>query len=1150
MGLKFYFGGSGAGKSARVYRDVIEWSLREPKRRFFVIVPDQFTMQTQKDLVSRHPDRGIMNIDVLSFGRLTHRILEEVGGEDIPVLDDTGKNLILRKVASGLKDRMKVLGRGLNRPGYIHEIKSVICELMQYGIGVEEVGRMAETAKGRGLLCAKLTDIGLLYEAFLNYIHERFITTEESLDLLCRALPRSALIRDSVVVFDGFTGFTPLQNRVLQELMTLCKQVWVTILIDTAEDPFKIDGEQKLFHLSKKTTISLCKLQEEAGAGREEDVYLSGAPVKRHEGNAFFDCLERGLFRTGNRASREAQEAQDVCRIYKLDDPRREAEFVCRRILKLVRTRGYAYRDIAVVTGDLSEYADLLAAEFREHGIPFFIDQTNGIVLNPFVEGIRSALQVPLRGFSYEAVFHYLRSGVTPIPAEDVDLLENYVRAAGIRGRKQYESIFTRHTKETGGDGEKLARINGIRERVYQSLVPLLAPARTMAERVRQLYAFTVQAGIEQRLAGYERRFTEEGAPAKAKEYAQIYRLVMELLEQMDALLGDEEIGAQEFYEILDAGLSEIRVGAIPQNVDRVVCGDMERTRFQEMKALFFIGVNDGIIPKSGGSGGMISDMDREFLSSADWELSPTPRQKMYIQRLYLYMNLTKPTEQLTLTYAAMGGDGKSRRRAYLIDTLTKMFPSLTVETRRRGEELEEAESVQDALHAFVPMLRSYAAGLYERDGESLGRLKRLYHMLSGDGSVRERTRQLTEQAFYKYRDTRLPRALAEALYGSMLSNSVSRMERFAECEYHHFLEYGLRLAEREEFEVTGRDLGTLYHEILSLFSEELTKRGLDWFGFTREQGRELLGEVMDAYTAQFAGSILYSSARYEYLIHTLRGVMERSVETLQYQLKKGVFRPKGFEISFQTLEDLDSVSVALSDTEKMKLRGRIDRIDTYEDAEHVYVKVIDYKSGDKDFDLVTVYYGLTLQLVLYMNVALEKEQKEHREKQAVPAGLFYYHLDNPYVEQDGTMDEEAVDREIRKALRMKGIVNADAGVIGMMDGEIASGGRSDTIPAQIRVDGTVSGTSHAYDKGTLQTISSYVNLKIREISEGILQGRIAKNPYEYKDKDACGYCRYREVCGFDEGLPGYEKRRLGNPEDAWVLERMRAQESGPKNAE
>ncbi|MDE6421765.1 MAG: PD-(D/E)XK nuclease family protein, partial [Lachnospiraceae bacterium] len=668
-------------------------------------------------------------------------------------------------------------------------------------------------------------------------------------------------------------------------------------------------------------------------------------------------------------------------------------------------------------------------------------------------------------------------------------------------------------------------------------------PVQTMGERVRQLYRFITQAGIEEKLAVYEQRFNEEGRPEKAKEYAQIYRLVMELLEQMDGLLGDEKIGAQEFYEILDAGLSEIQVGAIPQNVDRGVCGDMERTRFQEMKALFFIGVNDGIIPKTGAGGGLISDMDREFLSAADWELSPTPRQKMYIQRLYLYMNLTKPTSYLCLTYAAMGSDGKSRRPSYFIDVLRNMFPALAISAVEPNEEAYLAESAADALRALTPMLRDYAAGLYAKDQNAERYVKGMYRMLSKGGETGEQTKRLLSQAFYSYREAKLPRAAAQALYGAMLANSVSRMERFAECEYHHFLEYGLRLLEREEYGVTAQDIGTLYHEILSRFSEGLGKRQLNWFTFTKEEGRALLHEVVDAYAAQFSGSILYSSARYEYLLHTLRAVMERSIDTLQYQIKKGVFQPRGFELAFQEMEDLDSVSVALSDTEKMRLSGRIDRLDTYEDERNVYVKVIDYKSGKKDFDLVTVYYGFTLQLVLYLNVAMEKERQEHPDKRIVPAGMLYYHMDNPFTEQDGTLSEEEIDAELKKELRMRGIVNADEEIIGMMDTAIASGGRSDVIPAQIKTDGSVALSSHAYPTDVLETISNYVNQKIRELSKKILAGNIARNPYEYKEQSACTYCQYKEVCGFDERLPGCEKRNLGSPDEEWLLERMKENE-------
>lgn len=1137
MGLKFYFGGSGAGKSTRVYQDIIEWSIREPQRKFAVLVPDQFTMQTQKELVRMHPDRGIMNIDVLSFGRLTHRILEEVGGENIPVLDDTGKNLVLRKVAAMQKDHMPVIGANLNRTGYIHEVKSVISEFMQYGISPDQVGEMAKQSQKRGVLCAKLTDLQLLYRSFLAYIDKQFITSEESLDLLCRSLHKSKWIKDSVIVFDGFTGFTPVQNRVIQELMTLCKQVCVTIIIDPNENPYEMDGEQRLFHLSKKTVNSLCKLCEQADVEREQDVMLPAAPVMRYRKNPCFDYLEQNLFRYG-KAPYEG--TQKEIAVYQMENPLSEVRFVCHRIRELVRTEHMQYRDMAVVTGDLNRYADLLKDEFAAYEIPCFTDQTVGILLNPFVEYIRSAIQVVLKGYSYEAVFHYLRSGMTGISMENVDFLENYVRALGIHKRKQYESLFTRHTQETANDADKLQKLNEIREQLVNSLAVLHKPAQTMEDRVNLLYDFIVQAGIEEQLRQYEKMFAGKGNAVREKEYAQIYRMVMQLLEQMVGLLGEEKLSWQEFYEILDAGLSEIQVGAIPQNVDRVVCGDIERTRLSEVKVLFFIGVNDGIIPANGGGGGMISDLDREFLHQAEWELAPTPRQKMYTQRLYLYMNLTKPTRHLYMTYATVGSDGKPAKPAYLIQTIRKMYPGLSIQYGEYTKELKYAQSAQDAVRIFVPMLRDYAAGLYEHQPEKEKQVVFLYHMLREDKNEREHVDELLGTAFYRYRNTPLGDAIAEALYGNVLYNSVSRMECFAQCQYKHFLEYGLQLKERETFEITSRDMGTLYHELLCRFSEGLERRGLSWNDFSEKEGSEILEAAIQSYTAEYEKSILYSSARNEYVIHMLRQVMGRTIETLRYQLKKGVFSPRGFELSFQTMEDLGSVNFTLSEEEKVRLKGRIDRLDLCEDEGHVYVKVIDYKSGKKDFDLISVYHGLTLQLVLYMNVAMEREAKLHPDKQIVPAGLLYYRLDNPIVDRDESMDEESIRQAIHKELRMAGIVNADADVVSKMDGSIAEGGRSDTIPVQIKTDGSLAAASHAYSSEVLHTISSYVNWKIRDLSQEILQGKIEKNPYEYGEQKACEYCRYQEVCGFDTGQDGYEYHRIEETDEQEILRMMR----------
>lgn len=597
MSLRFYFGPSGSGKSHRIYEEIMQRAAQEPGRNFLIIVPDQFTMQTQKDLVMRSDRGGILNIDVLSFGRLSHRILEEVGTKEMPVLDDTGKSLVLQKIAADLKEQLPAMGSLLHKQGYIHEVKSAISEFMQYGISTQDMDKLIASAEKRGALAMKLRDLKTLYRGFQDYIRDHFITTEETLDVLRRSLVKSKILPDSVVVFDGFTGFTPIQNRLIQELMRVCEETIVTVTIGEEEDPYQMDGEQKLFHLSKKTVADLVKLAAEAEVTRGEDVFVKGGPNRFTEASAL--CyLEQNLFHYQYEPYTEKQ-----CEIHMFEalSPREEVHQTALYIRKLIREEGLTYRDIAVVIGDLEGYASYVETEFGQLEIPCFLDRTRGIVLNPMIEYIKSALQLYIRDFSYDTVFHFLRSGMADISREEIDELENYVIRTGARGYRTYSRLFTRRTEEMQqGSGqedteraeETLERLNRIRQQFADTVEILhMAPRAKAGEYVDHLYDFLEQNQVQQKLLNYQQQFEQEGDLAKAREYAQIYRLVMDLLDQIYELLGEEEISLQEFADILEAGFGEITVGTIPQNVDRIVVGDMERTRLKQVKVLFFLGV-------------------------------------------------------------------------------------------------------------------------------------------------------------------------------------------------------------------------------------------------------------------------------------------------------------------------------------------------------------------------------------------------------------------------------------------------------------------------------------------------------------------------------------------------------------------------------
>lgn len=1137
MSLRFCFGPSGSGKSHRIYEEIMQRAAEEPGRNFLIIVPDQFTMQTQKDLVMRSDRDGILNIDVLSFGRLSHRILEEVGTKEMPVLDDTGKSLVLQKVAADLKEQLPAMGSLLHKQGYIHEVKSAISEFMQYGISTQDMDKLITSAQKRGALAMKLKDLKTLYRGFQNYIRDHFITTEETLDVLRRSLSKSKILKGSVVVFDGFTGFTPIQNRLIQELMRVCAETIVTVTIGVGEDPYKMDGEQKLFHLSKKTVADLEKLAAEAEVERGEDLFVKGGPNRFAKAPALH-YLEQNLFRY--QYEPYAGEQQEI-HMFEALSPREEVHQTALYIRHLIREQGMTYRDIAVVIGDLEGYASYVETEFGQLEIPCFLDRTRGIVLNPMIEYIKSALQLYIKDFSYDTVFHFLRSGMADISREEIDELENYVIRTGARGYRTYSRLFTRRTEELQGNAEgseqaeekTMERLNRIRQQFMDAVEILHMGSREKAgDYVSHLYDFLEQNQVQQKLLNYQQQFEKEGDLSRAREYAQIYRLVMDLLDQVYELLGEEEISRQEFADILEAGFGEITVGTIPQSVDRIVVGDMERTRLKQVKVLFFLGVNDGNIPKNASKGGIISDMDREFLIESGTEMAPSPRQQMYIQRLYLYLNMTKPSEQLYLSYAKVNSEGKGIRPSYLIDTVRKLFPAMSVEYPQNRSRLEQIEGRQEGARYLAEELREYVEGtLPEEERQDFYLMYRAYE---ADAAGRD---LLTRAAFRRYRESGLSRIVARALYGQQLENSVSRLETYAACACRHFLQYGLSLQEREEFGFEASDMGTVYHAVLENFAGKLAESNLTWWDFTEDFAAKAVKESVEAYAATYGETVLYSSARNEYAITRMSRILTRTVLTLQKHLKQGSFQPDDYELSFRFAEDLDSIHVDLSEEEKMHLQGRIDRIDVSEDAEHVYVKVIDYKSGNKKFDLAALYYGLQLQLVVYMNAAMELESRKHPDKEIVPAALLYYHIDDPTIETPVELTDEQINEQILAKLRMNGVVNSDPEVVERLDRYMQD--KSVVIPVEKKKDGSFSARSGVLSREEMQLISSYVDAKIRSIGREILDGKIAANPYEKGNEEACTYCAYKKVCGFDGSIPGYEKRQLEDLDKQALMQRM-----------
>lgn len=1132
MALQLILGGSGSGKTTYLYDEVIRLSMEHPQEQYFLIVPEQFTMQTQKDIVTRHPNHGTMNIDIVSFARLAYRIFEELAVEQLSVLDDMGKSMVLRKVAAAQKRQLVLFGGQLSKPGFVGQLKSMLSEFYQYGITPEALREMAPSARSP-LLRQKLEDLALVEQSFQEYIEGHYITTEQVLDVLCRLIPESGLIRNSVIALDGYTGFTPVQYRLTELFLVYAKQVYITVTADEAAGIYGKMGIQNLFYMSRQMAVRLSEIAEKNQVKKLPDIILGEQKNRRFARRPELAWLEQNLFRYGTETAYTG-EATDSIVFFQASNPSGEVSHIVHEIQRLVQEGKARYREIAVITGDLPGYGKEITHQFTQNQIPHFMDDKKNVLDNCLVELIRASLEAVRQDFSYESVMRYLRTGLVSQERTMVDRLENYILAMGIRGGKRFRETWER-TYRGAGD-LNVTEVNAFKDRV-------LAPLFAMQERFRQadltiagmteaVLTLLADCRAAEQLESYQEYFTKIGEHRLAKEYGQVYGLVTELLKRLSDLLGEERVSRKEYLEILDAGFAELKVGVIPAVADRVVVGDITRTRLAHIRVLFFAGVNDGIVPARKERGSLLSDRDRDFLGEHHLELAPTAREESFQQRFYLYLMMTKPSKQLILSWCRTGADGKSRRPSFLIGELRAMFPDAVL-TDQETQMDSEIYSVAEAKQRLSTKLGQYRDGQLEQDEENAQFLE-LYRWFASSKDNQKTLRRFMDAAFFVYEQQGISHAVAKALYGEILSGSVTRLEQYAACAYSHFLRYGLELLERKRFELASSDIGTLFHESIDLCFRRVKEKQYDWHTMTNETRDMLVEECVAAVTENYGNTILGSSARNRYLAQRVGQITKRTVWALQQQIKKGDFIPAGFEVSFSAADNLSAMKIALSESEALHLRGRIDRMDVCEDGGKVYVKIIDYKSGSTSFDLLALYYGLQLQLVVYMDAVTEMAQHHYPDKEIVPAGILYYNIADPLAEKKGQPDPEKIDAEILKKLRMNGLVNSELDVVRHLDRTIEK--ESDVIPVVLKDGEVQAGRSSVANRERFARLSQFVHRKLKEAGQEILDGEIGVVPYKNGQRTACDYCPYHAVCGFDRKTSGYEFNRWKNrkTEEIW----------------
>ncbi len=1130
MGFRYIIGRAGSGKTHKIYEEIVKMLKCEPDKKLILMVPEQFTLQAETDLINTSGLDGIMQVEVLSFQRLAHRILSEVGGIKRVQISPTGKVMRLRSLFEAYSKELTIYSKVSKQEGFLSMCADLIDDMRKAMVEPEEIIALGSEVEDE-ILSRKLSEIGLIYSKYVDSISQTYMDEHDGLRLLADGIGRSEFLEGAVVWIDGFSGFTENELEVIRRLVGKVDKVNISLTTDD-----KRSNDHDLFSPTRTTLERLMKIGEDEGVpqGKTVSEYSPEKPAEllHVEKNIYSYPYSRyvkhpdavGLFAGSSRQS--------------------EIENCAIKILKLARESGYRWNDMAIVTGAMQDYSKIIKRVFAEYGIPFFIDEKRSISNNPIIRFVNGALDIVVRGFRYEDVFRYIKTGFTDVERGEWEFLENYCLKYGIKSGGWLSEF-------KAGDDEERKRAENARKKLmvnFEGFVDTITGRHEIRYFVQALYEFLTGCNMGVKIENWIEILKEEERLEYVNENTQIWNMVMEIFDQLVEIMGDYNVDKREFSSILSAGFTECRIGVIPPAMDQVLVGSLERSKSHSIKALFVVGVNDGVIPGGFMEEGLFQDDEKLRLKAQGVNMGTDSLIKSAEEKFSIYTSLTKPSRYLYLSYAISDEEGKALRPSVLIERFKKLFPKI-----QENSDISKADICEiDFVSRPLPTLRHMAKNL--REQIDIGGMDELwwdvYNWYENSEQWKSNLEFIREGLFHSNQQAYMGERFAGKLYSLPLRASISRLEKFVNCPFSYFVNYGLMPKERREYTVSMPDIGTLFHNSVEEFAKELSNEGIGWSSLERSKSDEIIEKVIDRVVDKFGNNVLESSSRYKYLVNKIKRVGKRAAWTLVEHVKRGDFTPLGHEIEFsdESFEQKDKtvippIVIELSNGEKIELEGRIDRVDILESDDGGYVKIIDYKSGNKKFTLSDAYYGLQIQLIVYMDALLENSEILQYDE-LHPAGMFYFKIDDPMVEAGG-IEEGDIEKQILKKLKMNGIVLKDAKIVKAMDIQLEEGGYSDIVPAQIKKDGTLSSRSSAIDEEDFGKLIKHVKNLICEIGTEILKGNIKVNPCKDGQNTSCKYCQFSSICQFDTSLEGNEYRNIKSLSDEQVIKRIREEKKG-----
>ena len=1079
--IRFVLGRSGTGKTAYLY-DKLSQQAREGDNRLIMLVPDQSTFETEKDFLEILGPKLSKNVSVFGFARFCQYVLEQTKTESKNVIDDSTRSVIMSLALEQLNDSLEIFAGGYEKKSVIDTMLSALKECKKSKISTALLRNTASLVKDHTLK-SKLLETALIIDAFDAIVEQSYIDPLENLTRVADILLKNNLFSGFTLAIDSFSGFSVQQLEVIRLLFEQCESVYVSLTLD----PFA-DDKDSLFAVTNDTYKRLKSI------ARSADVDIK-APVKLSENyRAKTDelkILEKNIYRTKHEISEKENKSINL---YSAGDIYSECEYVAAKIKELVVENGYLYSDIAVVCRDIKPYSGILNTILEKYEIPFFMDMSTDIYIKPIIRYVCSVFDIVLKGFAKDDVLSLLKTGLTQNSVEEISDFENYVYVWNING-SSFKNEFKNNPK---GFADKLSKSDEQAlqnaEKVRKSLV---APLEKFRENIKDktckeitvlLYELLEENKVTKAISDMYDALEENGDLAQAKEQIRLWNLLMEAFDKTVAVAGDMKISPKRYFELLSLRLSALEIAEIPRTVDSVTVGTALRVRLTDCKVVFLIGCIDGIFPAVPHTSGVFSSFELKILALNNLSFGDDISELADLEIFMAYKSLTAPSEKLFVSYYKSDLLGNAYKPSSIISEITKIFPDTVV--------LDDADvkTPENSTWALLPAFEELALGIKNLSSENQA-LKKYFSENEKYIDKYNALIRACESSPFEFADTK---NCAE-LFGDNLNISASQIEKFSLCRFSYFCNYGLNVRELRKAEINPIEYGTFVHYIMEKFFTDNSKE--EFYNMSESEITAECDRILEEYVNSHFGGEENNTPSFMYRFTKIRESVHFLVLHIVSELKNSGFTPVDCELGIGS--DIPSYTLTLETGQKISIRGSVDRVDMLKFNGVNYIRIVDYKTGSKQFKLSDILYGLNLQMLIYMYAI--KLSGEKRYGEITPAGILYMPSTTPFVTADNSMTEEKIKTEIGKELKMNGMLLNSPDVLDNCD--------TAYISYKIK-DGTLSSGGSLASLEEMGMIFKKLDMTVAEMGRKLYSGDVNATPLK-GGHDACEYCPYDSVCAF-----------------------------------